>query len=94
MAGSFSILWLRILPSLIVYPCHCKYALVNVLFNHQARVHISFWSFGKEITTKEADCLRKNSETYAILEIAFFNKKGDKRVNVFLNSEFVFSRSQ
>ena len=82
-------------------PCHVKYALVNVshvLFNHQARVHLSFWSFGKEITTKEANCLRKNSETFGILEIAFFNKISlswqDKRMKVFLNNEFVFSRRQ
>ena len=81
-----------------IYPCHGKYALVNVshvLFN---RVHSSFWSLGKEITTKEANCLRKNSETFGILEIAFFNKISlswqDKRVNVLLNSEFVFSRRQ
>ena len=84
MAGSSGILWLRTLPSLIIYPCHDKYALVNV--SHVA-VHLSFWSFGKEITTKEAKCLRKNSETFGILEIAFFNKISlswqDKRMKVF-----------
>ena len=102
MAESFGILWLRTLPSLIIYPCHVKYALANVshvLFNLPARgVHLSFWSFGKQITTKEANCLRKNSETFGILEIALFNKISlswqDKRVNVFLSNKFVFSRRQ
>ena len=102
MAESFGILWLRTLPSLIIYPCHVKYALANVshvLFNLPARgVHLSFWSFGKEITTKEANCLRKNSETFGFLEIAFFNKISlswqDKRMKVFLNNEFVFSQRQ
>ena len=86
---------------LLTYPCHGKYALANVshvLFNLQARVYLSFWSFGKEITTKEANCLRKNSETFGFLEIAFFNKISlswkDKRMKVFLNIEFVFSRRQ
>ena len=90
MAESSGILWLRTLPSLIIYPRHGKYALANVshvLFNLQARVHLSFWSFGKEITTKEANCLRKNSETFGFLEIAFFNKISlswqDKRMIVF-----------
>ena len=71
-------------------PCHVKYALVNVshiLFNHQAPVRLSFWSFRNEITTKEANCLRPNSETFGILEIAFFNKISlswqDKRMKVF-----------
>ena len=88
MAESSGILWLRTLPSLIIYPRHGKYALANVshvLFNLQARVHLSFWSFGKEITTKEANCLRKKS--FGILEIAFFNKISlpwqDKRMKVF-----------
>ena len=101
MAGSFGILLLRTLPSLIIYPCHGKYALVNVshvLFNLKVRVHLSFWSFRKEITTKEANCLRKNSEMFGILEIAFLNKISlswqDKTVNVFLSNEFVFSRRQ
>ena len=87
--GSFGILWLRTWPSLIIYPCG-KYALVNVshvLFILQAPVHLSFWSFGKEITTKEANCLRPNSETFGFLEIAFFNKISlswqDKRMKVF-----------
>ena len=47
--------------------------------------HVSTWSFGKEITTKEANCLRKKS--FGILEIAFFNKISlpwqDKRMKVF-----------
>ena len=59
---------------------------------------VSTWSLGKEVTTKEANCLRKNSETFGILEIAFFNKISfsweDKRVKVLLNNEFVFSRRQ
>ena len=56
--------------------------------------------FRKEIATKEANCLRKNSETFGILEIALFNKISlswqdkSKRVNVILSNKFVFSRRQ
>ena len=59
---------------------------------------VSTWSLGKEVTTKEANCLRKNSETLGFLEIAFFNKISlsweDKMMKVLLNNEFVFSRRQ
>ena len=98
------VVWYSVVKNITLFnnlPCHDKYALVNVnhdLFNHQARVHLSFWSLGKEVTTKEANCSRKNSETFGFLQIAFFNKISlsweDKRVKVFLNNEFVFSRRQ
>ena len=98
------VVWYSVVKNITVFnnlPCHGKYALVNVnhhLFNHQAGVHLSFLSLRKEITTKEANCLRKNSETFGFLEIAFFNKISlswqDKRMIVFWNIEFVFSRRQ
>ena len=71
----------------------------GILANQKRRNILNeYWSFGKEITTKEANCLRKNSETFGILEIALFNKISlswqDKRVNDFLSNKFVFSRRQ
>ena len=71
----------------------------GILANQKRRNILNeYWSFGKEITAKEAYCLRKNSETFGIREITLFNKISsswqDKRVNVFLSNKFVFSRRQ
>ena len=71
----------------------------RILANQKRRNILNeYWSFGKEITAKEANCLRKNSETFGILEIALFNKISlswqDKRMNDFLSNKFVFSRRQ
>ena len=71
----------------------------GILANQKRRNILNeYWPFGKEITTKEANCLRKNSETFGILEGALFNKISlswqDKRVNVFSSNKFAFSRRQ
>ena len=61
------VVWYSVVKNIALFnnlPCHGKYALVNVnnhdLFNHQARVHLSFWSLRKEIRGAQ----RQFSEEY------------------------------
>ena len=80
---------LRTLRSLVNYPCHGKYSLVNVAM-FCSILSASTYHFGlseNRIIIREGNCLRKNSETFGILEIALFNKISlswqDKRMKVF-----------
>ena len=61
------VVWYSVVKNIALFnnlPCHGKYALVNVnncdLFNHQARVHLTFWSLRKEIRGAQ----RQFSEEY------------------------------